>query len=194
MSPPRPTTLAHTLLRDHLHDGDLAIDATAGNGHDTVFLAQQVAPSGRVLAFDIQASAIQSAQSTVAAAGLSQVVDFHHTSHAQMPSHVAANSAAAVMFNLGYLPGNNHQLITTTSETLAAMAAATSCLKPNGLLTIVCYPGHPGGDQEAAAVESWATSLTNIGWRIAKYAMLGTHQPAPFLILAHKPSRPSNPR
>jgi hypothetical protein len=58
------------------------------------------------------------------------------------------------------------------------------CLKPGGLLTIVCYPGHAEGASEAAAVEEWLQARCSDGWRVAKYAMLGTREPAPFLLAA----------
>ena len=65
--PPRPTDLAHTILREAIRPGDTVIDATAGNGHDTVFLAEIVGSNGRVLAFDIQASAIEAARTRASA-------------------------------------------------------------------------------------------------------------------------------
>src|SRR5512137_106390 len=124
MFPPRPTELAWTLLRGAVHAGDLVIDATAGNGHDTVFLAGCVGENGRVLAFDVQEAAIRSAMERVAAAGFSQRVEFHQVSHATMAIHAKPGSVAAVMFNLGYLPGDDHQLTTESAETITALEAA----------------------------------------------------------------------
>jgi len=184
MFPPRPTSLAWTLLREAVHDGDLVIDATAGNGHDTLFLAECVGENGRVLAFDVQQAAIHSSSERVAAAGFSKRVEFHHESHATMASHAPPGSVAAVMFNLGYLPGEDHQLTTGTEETLAALDAAALVLKPGGVISVVCYPGHEVGAGESAAVEDWMNSRAATGWRIAKYAMLGTLRPSPFLLVA----------
>ena len=187
LTPPRPTHLAQIILRDSIHEGDTVIDATAGNGHDTVFLAGCVGPGGRVLAFDIQAQAIASARTHVAAAGFGARVEFHPCCHARMGEHAAPGSIAAVMFNLGYLPGDDHEFTTQTPETLAALAVAAALLKPGGVISIVCYPGHPAGAAEAARVETWVASQTASGWRAAKYAMLGTLRPAPFLLLIRKP-------
>jgi tRNA A58 N-methylase Trm61 len=187
MSPPRPTELAHLLLRGIIREGDLLIDATTGNGHDTVLLAELAGESGRVLAFDIQGHAIQSARSRVETAGFSDRVDFLVKSHAKIAEHAEPGTVAAIMFNLGYLPGDDHQLTTETAETLTALTAATTLLKTGGILSVVCYPGHDAGMIESAAVESWAGTLTAEGWRVAKYAMLGTLRPAPFLILMSKP-------
>lgn len=182
--PPRPTQLAHAILKEAIRPGDTVIDATAGHGHDAVFLAECVGPGGRVLAFDILDQAIRSARAQVDAAGLTSRVAFHQASHARMADHAAAGSVAAIMFNLGYLPGDDHELTTTQTETLTALAVAAELLQPGGVLTVVCYPGHPAGAAEAQAVAAWLTAMTCHGWQAAKYAMLGTLRPAPFLLVA----------
>lgn len=187
MIPPRPTELAHLLLRDALRAGDMVIDATAGNGHDTAFLADCVGPLGKVVAFDIQPEAIGSAAATVQAAGLADRVVFHTVSHCQMHLHVAPSSATAIVFNLGYLPGGDHRIATGSGTTLAALARALDLLHPGGLLSVVCYPGHAEGATEAAAVASWMETLPSHGWKLARYDLPNTRRPAPFLLLARKP-------
>lgn len=184
--PPRPTALARTLLREVIHPGDLVIDATAGNGHDTLFLAECVGSNGSVLAFDVQENAIRSTRERLHQAGLASRVRLYQTSHAHLAAHAELGSVSAIMFNLGYLPGDDHQLTTETATTLAALDAATNLLKPGGTLTIVCYPGHEEGATEAAEVETWLTTLATNGWRIARYALLGTARAAPFLLVARK--------
>jgi len=183
MTPPRPTELAWSLLRPAIRDGDLAIDATAGNGHDTVFLAECVGPRGRVIAFDVQQEAIRSAALRVETAGFTERVEFHVKSHVHMQDHARPGSVAAVMFNLGYLPGADRHMTTVAGETLMAMDAAARLLKPGGVLSVVCYPGHEAGAHEAGAVEEWMSARAADGWRVAKYAMLGTLRPAPFLLV-----------
>ncbi len=178
--PPRPTALAQQILRPLIQQGDLVIDATAGNGHDTAFLADCVGATGRVLAFDIQAAALVSAKARV---GDCSWVDFFHESHAAIGTHAAPQSVAAIMFNLGYLPGEDHDLTTEAAETLQALGVAATLLKPGGVLSVICYPGHPAGAAEAAEVESWATNLAHHGWRVARYGTLGNRRPAPFLLL-----------
>jgi Putative rRNA methylase len=105
-----------------------------------------------------------------------------------MGTHAAAASVAVVMFNLGYLPGENHELTTESAETLRALEIAVTLLKPSGVLSVICYPGHPAGAAEAAEVETWITALAATGWRVAKYAAIGTRRPAPFLLVAAKGS------
>lgn len=182
---PRPTELVHLLLQRFLSEGDRVIDATAGNGHDTVFLAKQVGSTGRVLAFDVQAAAIESSRRLVEAEGLSERVDFFQESHAGLADQAEPGSVAAVMFNLGYLPGSNQSVITTAAETLIALEASRRVLRPGGWLCVVCYPGHEGGNDEASAVEAWMASRGG-ELRVARYGMLATLRPAPFLLIAVK--------
>ncbi len=181
--PPRPTALAQEILKPLIRPGDLVIDATAGNGHDTVFLAECVGPEGKVLAFDVQEAALDSAKSRVGELGW---VEFFHESHAKMAEHAAAGSVTVIMFNLGYLPGENHELTTESNETLAALEVASHLLKAGGVLSVICYPGHPAGAAEAAAVEAWMTGQTANGWRVARYGAVGTRRAAPFLLLGGK--------
>ena len=186
--PPRPTVLAQDLLRPMIRPGDLVIDATAGNGHDTVFLAECAGEAGRVLAFDVQEAALTSARQRVESAGFAKRVEFFHESHAEMGNHASTGSVAAIMFNLGYLPGEDHELTTEVDETLAALASAARLLRHGGVLSIVCYPGHPAGAIEATAVENWMNGLTPCGWRAARYGAVGTLRSAPFLLIGRKPA------
>lgn len=181
----RPTARAHREAAAVLAEGDLAIDATAGNGHDTVFLASKVGESGRVLAFDIQPEAIASARARVGAAGFGGRVNFFEASHATMGRHAEASSVAAILFNLGYLPGGDRGVITTRDETLAALDLAVGLLRPGGILSVVCYPGHPGGDAESEVVIAWAGGLPD-GYPAEIDRRHDTFRPAPFLVLVRR--------
>jgi ubiquinone/menaquinone biosynthesis C-methylase UbiE len=181
-APERPTAQAHREVAAVLRPGEWAIDATAGNGYDTVFLAGLVGDSGRVLAFDVQAEAIAAARARVAAVGWDGRVEFIHGSHAGLAGHVAPARVAAVMFNLGYFPGGDHRVITRTADTLQALDAARRVLRPGGILTVVCYPGHPGGDEEAAAVAAWAAALDPAEDVADIFRRPATPRPSPFLV------------
>ncbi len=134
---------------------DIVIDATAGNGHDTLFLAERVGPFGKVYAFDIQEEALKITAARLAAAGVTNV-RLIHDDHARMLQVVEPQDhgrIATVMFNLGYLPRGDKTIITKTPSTLAAIRAAIQLLRVGGTLTILAYPGHPGGLEETTAVE-----------------------------------------
>lgn len=185
--PVRPTVIAHELGGGLLGEGAAAIDATAGNGHDTVWLAGKVGETGRVLAFDIQAEAIGAARRRVEAAGWLGRVVFYLESHVGMDSYAPPGSVSLVMFNLGYLPGGDHGLTTTPEATLTALDAATRVLRSGGGLSVVCYPGHPAGAVEAEAVGAWFERIAAAGWRVSRHGPEGTLRPAPFLLFAEKP-------
>jgi len=136
--------------------GDVVIDATAGNGHDTLFLAEVVGGQGQVHSFDVQYEALLSTRERLAKEVVEARIRYHLSCHARLRFHVT--SASAVMFNLGYLPGTDQVTITRTSSTIEALQQASELLTPGGIITCVCYPGHPGGLEEAEAVMDWASS------------------------------------
>lgn len=185
---PRATTLAHRILADQIPAGSCVVDATVGNGHDTEFLAALVGDSGRVHGFDVQLAALHSAKERLRAAGLDHRVRWHHEGHESLADHVD-DPLRAVMFNLGYLPGGDHGLTTTAATTLEACSSAAALLVEGGVLSLVLYRGHPGGDMEAQAVESWILGLDASHWSVARYSPLGRRREAPSLLLASKEPR-----
>jgi tRNA A58 N-methylase Trm61 len=181
-----PTDLLHVLLRQVICKGDCVVDATAGNGHDTVFLADAVGDEGKVIAIDIQAEAIEATRQRLREMQLENRVELHQASHAEIGRLVAEGSAQVIVFNLGYLPGSDRVLITQAETTLKALSASVAALKKGGVLSVICYPDHVGGDDEAAQVLAFLQGLGN--FRLAKYELLSTHRGAPFLLVAWKKS------
>lgn len=160
------TQLAHQHVRAVLRTGDCAVDATCGNGHDTVFLARCVGVSGHVLACDIQQKAIENTTQRLIEQGFHKQTQLHQASHAQIASlsrqHLSASALArlrTVMYNLGYLPGGDKSLITQEETTLESIRQAWPLLATDGLLSIIVYPAHPGGLAEAEAVRTFWREL-----------------------------------
>ncbi len=174
----RVTEIAQDAVRARLREGDVAVDATAGNGGDTVFLAEVVGATGRVFAFDIQAAAIASAGEKVGAAGLADRVAFVHASHSEISNHVAPG-AGAIMFNLGYLPGGDRSVVTRIDTTLAALRASLPLLRPGGILSVVAYPGHPEGAAERDAVAAFFASAPLGRFRPDHFTVQDSARPAP---------------
>ncbi len=177
----RATELAHLLMRQAVKPGDRVVDATVGNGHDTLLLAELVGPQGRVFGFDIQYAAIASTAERVK--GLAQVT-LVHAGHETLEENLALHGdqkLAAVMFNLGYLPGASKDIITREQTTLAALEQALARLAIHGLVTLVLYPGHPGGDEEAAAVRTCAQTLSG-DFAVNRHARINSSEPAPELL------------
>jgi predicted methyltransferase len=160
----RVTDIAHLIVRDcvqrtRVAAGVFAIDATVGNGHDTRLLAEVVGPVGRVFGFDIQANAIARTRALV---GATETVQLFHVGHEHMAAHVPADATGnvtAIMFNLGYLPGAAKDVTTRPATTLAALRQAFDLVAVGGVVTVIVYPGHPGGLQEADAVRLAVSDL-----------------------------------
>jgi len=151
------TKLAHTIVQRVIREGDTVIDATTGNGNDTILLARSVGGSGHVIAIDLQDAAIQSTRGRLEAIGISGV-QLHRADHGEKLSQLAGENlqVKAVMFNLGYLPGGDKGRTTTTQSTVQAITAGMRLLQPGGVMTVVAYRGHPGGQEETQAVEEVA--------------------------------------
>ncbi len=163
---PSVLTMAQRWVAERLRPGAAAVDATAGNGVDTLFLARTAGPRGRVFAFDVQPEALARTRDRLnaARAGGERLagVELLCAGHERMAEYIPAElhgRIGAVMFNLGYLPGGDTSVITRPDTTLPALETALRLLAPGGVLTAVLYPGHPGGDEEARAVERWMAAL-----------------------------------
>lgn len=160
---PSAVRWSHLLIEDRLRAGDVAIDATAGNGYDTLFLAERVLPGGHVFAFDVQSEALVATSDRLLAAGIPAesftLILAGHEHLAEKLSAGLKGRIQAVMFNLGYLPGSDRSVITEVSKTTRAIGAAIEWLAPGGIMTVVVYPGHAGGAGEAREVERLAAQM-----------------------------------
>lgn len=165
----RLTEIAHELIAGHVHAGDIVIDATMGNGHDTLFLARLVGETGCVYAFDIQQQAIEKTARGLEENGLPNRVTLVQDSHADMMRllpQTVAGKVAAIVFNLGYLPGGKKSVTTTAVSTLNALDASLKLIKPGGMISLLVYVGHPGGKQEDEAILEWLGRLPDeVRWQ-----------------------------
>lgn len=160
----RLTERVHHDLKQHLHAGDVVIDATAGNGHDTLFLAQIVGKKGHVFSFDIQSNALEKTRQRVQQHCPDATVTYIHHGHEAMQQKIPSiyhGHVQAIVFNLGYLPQASHHIVTTPKTTLDALQQACSLLHPHGIISILAYTGHEGGREEAEAIKTWLSTLNN---------------------------------
>ena len=185
---PPLTEQAHAIIRQVVRPGDVAIDATAGNGHDTRFLAELVGQTGHVFAIDLQQEALQRTAALIGEAELARV-QLVLRDHAELKTIIPNEHhghVAAAMFNLGYLPGGDRSLVTQTDSTLEAIRAALEIIRPTGVLTILVYPGHWGGGSEAAAVEHLLLGLSPSQFRTTKHLAASEAPLAPCLFSVTK--------
>jgi predicted methyltransferase len=181
----KPLKMAREYIAACVAGGELTVDATAGNGYDTLFLARLVGVNGKVMAFDIQKKAIESTCRRLKAAKMLSRVDLIPEGHENM-AHYIHQPVAAVMFNLGYLPGGDHLLTTRPQTTLSALQAALRLLRPGGVATIVCYTGHQGGPEEKAALLGYLSALEQKYFTVLHYALLNQINEPPSLLVVEK--------
>lgn len=154
----KTTELAMAITLAYIKPGDTAVDATCGTGQDTAALAKAVGKDGKVYAFDIQKKAVILTEARLRSHGIDNVRVILK-SFTAMGSYVTENTAAAVVFNLGYLPGGDHSITTKTETTIAGLEAAIRTIRPGGIVTVVLYDGHEEGREEKAQVLEWANAL-----------------------------------
>lgn len=172
------------LIQQVVTAGDIVVDATAGNGNDTQFLAEQVGENGQVYAFDIQQEALDSTEKRLG--DLNDRVSLILDSHANIDQHIQTPIAGA-MFNLGYLPySDDLSLITKADSTLAAVHQLLSLLKKDGIITISVYDGHEGGPEERDALLQYVQGLHQADVHVVKYELLNLRNNPPFLIAIEK--------
>lgn len=188
---PSHLELAHGYWERLLQPGDCVIDATCGNGFDTVFLATMLGKSGmpfHLIAIDKQKSAIKSTQEhlqkNLGNTALTHV-HFFEQCHSSFPESVLPESVKLIVYNLGYLPKGDKAVITVASSTIASLNAALQLLQAGGVISVTCYPGHTGGDEEEKAVIEWASKLDSEMWNCTHHARLNKHR-APSLLLIQK--------
>lgn len=153
---------AHAIVAAFVKPGDVVVDATMGNGFDTLFLSEQIGETGVAYAFDVQASAINKTHVLLDEEGFPDRVRLIHDTHANMEQYLLTDGITSIrgaMFNLGYLPGSDKMLQTNSESTLVALNSVIKCLQSPGVITILAYTGHTGGREEAEAVKLWAKTL-----------------------------------
>jgi len=159
------TGQVHKTLLAHIKDGATCIDATAGNGFDTLLLASHAGKTGHIYAFDIQQQAIDNTNKRLAEAGVSERVTLICAGHETMLEQVPVTEHGKIdiiVFNLGYLPRTDKSVTTIESTTLQALNSSLKLLSSRGYISILAYPGHPGGREETEAVKAWANNLPAI--------------------------------
>lgn len=184
----RLVELAHELVAPALASGDLAIDATCGNGLDTLFLASKVGPAGRVYSFDIQPQAIETTRARLIREGLIKRVHLVLGTHSKLDFALqpeAAGKIKAVMFNLGYLPGGDKTIITRAQSTLIALEKASSLLSARGRISVLCYTAHTGGQLETERINAWLDGLPE-DFAITRYRPERRLQSPPELIILER--------
>ena len=179
----RPLEMAHDFLAQVITPEDIVVDATMGNGYDTLFLAKL---AKQVYAFDIQEQALEKTSQRIQEAGLTNV-DLILQGHETVDEYVTEVKAA--IFNLGYLPSADKSIITQPQTTLEALEKLCRMLVKGGRIAIMIYYGHEGGDIERDAVLDFVSQLPQQEYTATIYRTLNQINNPPFLVMIEKLER-----
>lgn len=180
--------IAADCLRRFLLPGDTAVDATMGNGHDTLMLCELVGENGKVHAFDVQAQAVKNTRLRLKEAGVEERAELHLCGHEHMAEYVKA-PVQAVMFNLGWLPGGDKHITTLWQTTKTAVLSALKLLEVGGICIICVYPGHEAGDYEREQLSQSLAAIRPQDFNIVHHKFINAGPGAPeCYILQKQPS------
>lgn len=179
----------HEIMKLYLPEQGTYVDATMGNGHDTLFLCQLAGKQGHVYAFDIQQTALEHTKALLEKEGIQDGASLILDSHVNMGNYLAPKSVDGMLFNCGYLPGGDHSLATTPETTIKAIEVGLDLLKEGGIMGICLYSGGDTGFEEKKRVLAYLQKLdprlsTVI---VQEYHNRGNHPPTPVFILKDQP-------
>ena len=149
--------LIRNTLVSHIRKDDICIDATLGKGRDSLFLLQHI-PEGFLYGFDLQEEAVETSRKLLEDSGFSNFL-LINDSHSNLRSYIKEAEIGCVMFNLGYLPGSDHQIHTESETTIEAIEACLPLLREDGIISVCFYPGTERGKQETTQTLDWLRSL-----------------------------------
>ena len=158
--------LSHFYLKQFLKEGSFVVDATCGNGGDTLFLAEIVGENGLVYGFDIQKDAIENTKIRLENVSLSNRVQLFQDGHENMEKYLGCKMADAFVFNLGYLPKGDHALHTKPDTTIIAIQTALKHLNKEGIIAVSIYHGGDSGYEERDSVLSYLETLDKHNYKV----------------------------
>ncbi|WP_196594600.1 class I SAM-dependent methyltransferase [Pectinatus sottacetonis] len=174
--------VSHLLLQKTVKNASVIIDATCGNGNDTLFLAQN-APFAHIYAFDIQHTAIEN---TIAKTKeYENRINYICDSHINIKKYINNTFINAATFNLGYLPSGSHSITTDATTTINTVDCIKNLLAPNGVISILMYPGHNAGAKEYKQLFEHTRTFDNHIFTVGWYC-LHNHTNAPALCWIEK--------
>ncbi len=177
--------IIHRVISEKVQPGDICIDATAGRGNDTLFLAKLVGETGHVTAFDIQQDAVDSTKELLAANGMSDRADVLLKSHSEMDEVAEENTVSCITFNFGWLPRGDHNVFTNKSTSIPAIEKGLKLLKSGGVMTLIIYYGRETGFEERDALLEYLPTIDSSRFTVIEMPFVNRPNcpPIPILIL-----------
>ena len=173
------------VIREHVQEGDLCIDATAGRGHDTAFLSELVGPTGKVLAFDIQEDAVNSTRALLEERGFSDRAEVFLESHSEMKKYAEPGTVSCITFNFGWLPKGDHNIFTKKETSIPAIETGLELLSDGGIMTLILYYGRETGFEEKDALLAYLPTIDSSKFTVVEMPFVNRSNcpPIPIIIL-----------
>lgn len=182
----KATAFVHYVLKGKINRGDIVVDATMGNGNDTLFLAKLVGPEGVVFSFDIQQIALDRTKNKIINNRLNDYnIKLIKDSHEAIENYVT-DTLNVAMFNLGYLPQGDCSIITRPNSTIKSIKSVLKLLKSRGIISIIIYYGHKEGMDEKQQVLSFVESLSNKDFIVMNCCYINQNNNPPIIIFIEK--------
>lgn len=182
-------SFSHSILKKAVKQGDIVIDATVGNGNDTLFLAKLVGPTGKVYGFDIQQLAIERTTKLLKQENVVHLVTLFHCGHENIETCIPQDEIGKItgaIFNLGYLPRGDHSIVTKPETTIAAIKQLLKIIAVEGIIILVIYEGHPEGKIEKEALLNYVQSIDQKIAHVLMYRFINQKNHPPFVIVIEK--------
>ena len=177
--------IIHRIIEEKVQPGDICIDATAGRGNDTLFLAKLVGETGHVTAFDIQQDAVNSTRALLEANGMSDRADVLLKSHSEMDEVCEEGTISCITFNFGWLPKGDHNIFTNKSTSIPAIEKGMKLLKSGGIMTLIIYYGRETGFEERDALLEYLPTIDSGRYTVIEMSFVNRPNcpPIPIVIL-----------
>lgn len=174
--------LAKDRLMQNANPCGVYIDFTMGRGRDTLFLCS-IAPDGRVLAFDIQPSALEQTAALLKEHNVLNA-ELILDSHDNFPKYYSGEIDGG-LFNLGFLPGGDKSITTKRGSTLSAVKSAMAALKRGGAIGVAVYPGHEEGRLEGEQLQRYFETIDKKLYDIFIYRLLNVPD-SPYMMMIER--------
>jgi len=194
----KTTSLAMHIVKEYIREGDFVVDCTMGNGHDTLSLARLAGADGhsdaggKLLAFDIQEAALDSTRALLRENGIKDLkmagISLVKDSHANLGTYLSKvpKAPTAIVFNLGFMPGQDKSILTSSETTMIAVKTALEMIAENGIVAVTTYLGHTEGAEEHKVLSDYFKTLPSKKYHVAYINMINQKKTAPSVFLITK--------
>lgn len=196
----KTTALVMDIVSSYINEGDFVIDCTMGNGNDTLSLAKLTgaadgADGALVYALDVQDKAIEKTTELLAENGITDLeskgIHLVNDSHVNIAKYVeaAGRQPSAIVFNLGFMPGQDKSVLTTIDTTMKAVESALENIMEDGIISVVTYCGHPEGREEHDKLIEYFAALPSKRYHVAFFDMINQKKTAPSVFFVTRKKR-----